>query len=141
VRRAMIFPIAGRGRPRQRDITNVKSVTVKPMLDGARWQTVSWRNGTKGHLSTRFAVARVRVTDGPMQRIHDMGAQHLPGEEVWAVGEHSSICERRYYLSNLPAETPLKQLTSAIKARRVCEKTHQQLKEELGLDHFEGRSW
>jgi SRSO17 transposase len=138
---AMIFPVAGRGRPRQRHIPDVKSVTAKAMLDGARWQTVSWRKGTKGRLSARFAVARVRVADGPTQRIHDMGAQHLPGEEVWVVGEHRSTGERKYYLSNLPAETPVKQLASAIKARWVCEQAHQQLKEELGLDHFEGRSW
>ncbi len=138
---AMIFPVSGRGRPRQRHIPDVKSVTAKAMLDGARWQTVSWRKGTKGRLSARFAVARVRVADGPTQRIHDMGAQHLPGGEVWVVGEHRSTGERKYYLSNLPAETPLKQLASAIKARWVCEQAHQQLKEELGLDHFEGRSW
>ena len=49
--------------------------------------------------------------------------------------------ERKYYLSNLPADTPIKQLAGAIKARWVCEQAHQQLKEELGLDHFEGRSW
>ena len=87
------------------------------------------------------AVARVRVADGPTQRIHDMGAQHLPGEEVWVIGDHRSTGERKYYLSNLPAETPIKQLASAKKARRVCEQAHQQLKEELGIDHFEGRSW
>lgn len=52
-----------------------------------------------------------------------------------------STGERKYYLSNLPADTPLKQLAGAIKARWVCEQAHQQLKEELGLDHFEGRSW
>jgi SRSO17 transposase len=70
-----------------------------------------------------------------------MGAQHLPGEEVWVIGEHRSTGERKYYLSNLPADTPLKQIAGAIKARWVCEQAHQQLKEELGLDHFEGRSW
>ena len=70
-----------------------------------------------------------------------MGAQHLPGEEVWLIGEHRSTGERKYYLSNLPADTPLKHLAAAIKARWVCEQAHQQLKEELGLDHFEGRSW
>jgi SRSO17 transposase len=56
-------------------------------------------------------------------------------------GEHRSTGERKYYLSNLPADTPIKQLAGAIKARWVCEQAHQQLKEELGLDHFEGRSW
>jgi hypothetical protein len=84
---------------------------------------------------------RVRVADGPTQRICDMGNQHLPGEEVWLVGEHRSTGERKYYLSNLPANTPLRTLAGAIKARWICEQAHQQLKEELGLDHFEGRSW
>lgn len=69
-----------------------------------------------------------------------MGAQHLPGEEVWVIGEHRPTGERKYYLSNLPADIPLKQLAGAIKARWSCEQAHQQLKEELGLDHFEGRS-
>ncbi|TIQ39088.1 MAG: IS701 family transposase [Mesorhizobium sp.] len=138
---AMIFPVAGRGRPRQRHIPDVKSITAQAMLETAQWRTVSWRRGTKGRLSARFAAVRVRVADGPPQRIHDMGAQHLPGEEVWVIGEHRSTGERKYYLSNLPADTSLKQLAGAIKARWVCEQAHQQLKEELGLDHFEGRSW
>jgi SRSO17 transposase len=45
--------------------------------------------------------------------------------------------ELKYYVSNLPADTPIKMLAAAIKARWVCEQAHQQLKEELGLDHFE----
>ena len=57
------------------------------------------------------------------------------------MGEHRSSGERKYYLSNLPPDTTLKRLASLIKARWVCEQAHQQLKEELGLDHFEGRSW
>lgn len=65
----------------------------------------------------------------------------MPGEEAWLVGEHPSNGERKYYLSNLPADTPIKALAGAIKARWICEQAHQQLKEELGLDHFEGRSW
>jgi SRSO17 transposase len=138
---AMIFPVSVRGRPRQRHIPDAKSLTAQAMLEGAKWQKVSWRKGTRGRLEARFAAVRVRVADGPTQRIHDMGAQHLPGEEVWVIGEHRSTGERKYYLSNLPADIPLKQLAGAIKARWVCEQAHQQLKEELGLDHFEGRSW
>ena len=138
---AMIFPVAGRGRPRKRHIPDAKSVSAKTMLETAKWRKVSWRRGTKGPLSARFAAVRVRVADGPPQRIRDMGAQHLPGEEVWLVGEHRSTGERKYYLSNLSSDTPIKQLAGAIKARWVCEQGHQQLKEELGLDHFEGRSW
>jgi SRSO17 transposase len=83
----------------------------------------------------------MRVADGPPQRIGHLGQQHLPGEEVWLVGEYRSTGERKYCLSNLPGDTPLKKLAGAIKARWVCEQAHQQLKEELGLDHFEGRSW
>ena len=65
----------------------------------------------------------------------------MPGEEAWLVGERRASGERKYYLSNLPADADLKTLAAAIKARWVCEQAHQQLKEELGLDHFEGRSW
>ena len=138
---SMVFPVATRGRPRKNAIPDVTSVSAQATLEAAKWRQVSWRRGTKGKLSARFAAVRVRVADGPPQRIHDMGAQHLPGEEVWLVGEHRSTGERKYYLSNLPADTPIKQLAGAIKARWVCEQAHQQLKEELGLDHFEGRSW
>ena len=49
--------------------------------------------------------------------------------------------EKKYYLANLPAKTDLRTLAATIKARWICEQAHQQLKEELGLDHFEGRSW
>jgi hypothetical protein len=49
--------------------------------------------------------------------------------------------ERKYYLANLPAATDLRTLAATIKARWICEQAHQQMKEELGLDHFEGRSW
>ena len=57
------------------------------------------------------------------------------------MGERRASGEQKYDLSNLPPDTTLKQLASTIKARWVCEQAHQQLKEELGLDHFEGRSW
>ena len=138
---AMVFPVTGHGRPRQHHVPDTKSMSAKAMLETTKWRKVSWRRGTKGPLVARFAAVRVRVADGPPQRIHDKGGQHLPGEEVWVIGEHRSTGERKYYLSNLPADTPLKKLAAAIKARWVCEQGHQQLKEELGLDHFEGRSW
>jgi SRSO17 transposase len=88
-----------------------------------------------------LAALRVRVADGAPQRIRDKGQQHLPGEEVWLVGEHRMSGEKKYYLANLPARTDLRTLAATIKARWICEQAHQQLKEELGLDHFEGRSW
>ncbi len=138
---SMVFPVAACGRPRKNAIPDVTSLSARATLDAEKWCQVSWRRGTKGKLSARFAAVRVRVADGPPQRIHDMGAQNLPGQETWLVGEHRTTGERKYYLSNLPADTSIKQLDGAIKARWVCEQAHQQLKEELGLDHFEGRSW
>lgn len=71
----------------------------------------------------------------------DQADQLVGGDEAWLVGEHRSDGERKYYPSNLPGETPIKALAGAIKARWICEQAHQQLKEEFGLDHFEGRSW
>ena len=137
----MIWPVAKRGRPRKRHIPNVLSKPAEDMLTAARWQPISWRTGTKGKLKARFAAVRVRVADGPPQRIRDKGQQHLPGEEVWLIGEHRTSGEKKYYLANLPAGADLRTLAATIKARWICEQAHQQLKEELGLDHFEGRSW
>src|ERR1700759_3294745 len=137
----MIWPVAKRGRPRKRHVPDVLSRPAEDMLAHAKWRTINWRTGTKGKLKARFAAVRVRVADGPPQRIRDKGQQHLPGEEVWLVGEHRMSGEKKYYLANLPAKTDLRTLAATIKARWICEQAHQQLKEELGLDHFEGRSW
>ena len=112
------------------------------MLAEGKWKKISWRRGTKGKLSCRFAACRVRIADGHRHRMRDGRVQAMPGgEDVWLVGERRATGEQKYYASNLPIDTKLKTLASAIKARWVCEQAHQQLKEELGLDHFEGRSW
>src|SRR4030088_2882149 len=137
----MIWPVAGRGRPRKRHVPNILSMAAEDILAEATWQNISWRTGTKGKLKARFAAIRVRIADGPPQRIRDKGQQHLPGEEAWLIGEHRVSGEKKYYLANLPAKTDLRTLAATIKARWICEQAHQQLKEELGLDHFEGRSW
>lgn len=101
------------------------------------FQRVSWRQGTKGALSAEVAAVRVRAADGD-----DIGHRvRLPTDEVWLVCELRPNDERKYYLSNHPPDVPLATLTGIIKARWSCEQAHQQLKEELGLDHFEGRSW
>jgi hypothetical protein len=63
-----------------------------------------------------------------------------PGEEAWLIGEHRSSGEKKCYLANLPAATGRRTL-AATKRRDGFANRHQQLKEELGLDHFEGRSW
>ena len=65
----------------------------------------------------------------------------LPGDEVWLIGEWRDSGERKHYLSNLPPRTSLRRLAATVKARWSCEQVHQQLKQELGLGDFEGRSW
>jgi SRSO17 transposase len=134
---ALLWPKAARGRPRLKPVPSERPVPAEALLAGAEWRPVAWRRGTKAPLAAEFAALRVRVADGEAVR----GGIHLPGEEVWLVGERRASGEVKYHLSNLPAEAPLERLAGLIKARWVCEQAHQQMKEELGLDHFEGRSW
>ena len=131
------WPVAPVGRPRKHAVASEMPVAAAAMLKRATWQRLTWRTGTKGPLSAEFAAVRVRVAEGPPQS----NRTPLPGDETWLIGERRSTGERKYYLSNLPPDTPLRTLAARIKARWVCEQGHQQLKEELGLDHFEGRSW
>jgi SRSO17 transposase len=110
------------------------------MLANAGWRTISWRTGTKGKLDARFAAVRVRVAEGPPQRIRDKGQQHLPGEEVWPIGEYGTSGEKKYYLATLLAKAELRTLAATIKARWICEQAHQQLKEELTSKARPGRA-
>jgi SRSO17 transposase len=138
---ALIFPAAKTGKPRKYHIPDQPPVSAEALLAGGKWQKVSWRRGTKGRLTCLFSARRVRVADGHKHRMLDNRMQCMPGDEVWLVGERRSTGEQKYYVSNLPADTTIKTLAATIKARWICEQAHQQLKEELGLDHFEGRSW
>lgn len=129
-----LVPPQGRAR---KPVPSEEPAEAEKVLAGLSWRRIAWRQGTKGALAARFAAARIRVGDGAVWANN----RHLPGDEVWLIGEWRSGGERKYYLSNLPADTPLRALAAAIKARWVCEQAHQQLKQELGLGHFEGRSW
>jgi SRSO17 transposase len=102
-------------------LPDANSVSAQSMLKAAQWRKVSWRTGTRSHLTARFATVRIRGADGLPQRICDTGAQHLPGEEVWLVGEHRLTGERKYYLSNHPANTSLKPSKPlGFVNRRIC---------------------
>jgi SRSO17 transposase len=138
---ALTFPVAKAGKRRKYHVPDRPPVSAEAMLAKEKWKKISWRRGTKGRLTCLFAACRVRVADGHKHRMLDNRVQCMPGDEVWLVGERRSTGEQKFYVSNLPADTTLKMLVAAIKARWVCEQAHQQLKEELGLDHFEGRSW
>jgi SRSO17 transposase len=125
------------GRPAKHPVANRPPRSAAKMLDKQRWRRITWRNGTKGPLSARFAAVRVRVADGPTNADNT----RLPGEEVWLIGEWRDNGDKKYYLSTLPKRTSLRRLAATVKARWSCEQVHQQLKEELGLGDFEGRSW
>jgi SRSO17 transposase len=128
------------GRPPKYPVPSAPSRSAAALiraLGPGAFQRVVWREGTQGPLAAAFAAVRVRVADGP-PRAHK---QRQPGELGWLVCERRRGGERRYYLTNHPATTPLLALARAIKARWSCEQAHQQMKEELGLDHYEGRSW
>ena len=125
------------GRPAKHPRPNRPPRSATEMLETQRWRRITWRNGTKGPLNARFAAVRVRVADGPL----NAEGTRLPGEEVWLIGEWRDSGEKKYYLSNRPQRTSLRRLVASIKARWSCEQVHQQLKQELGLGDFEGRSW
>lgn len=84
-----------------------------------------WRRGTKGRLTCLFAARRGRAADGHKHRMSDNRMQRMPGDEVWLVGEHRSTGKQKYCVSNLPADTSLKELAAAIKARGLLDILYQ----------------
>ena len=101
------------------------------------FEEISWRDGTQRPLRARFAATRVKAVEGPR-----VEGKALPGEEVlWLVCDWRNTGEKKYYLCNHAPNTSLKTLARHIKARWSCEQAHEQLKNQLGLDHLGCRSW
>jgi SRSO17 transposase len=101
-----------------------------------RWRRITWREGTKGPLVSRFAAARVRTSHrsghgGPQEKTLWLLAE-WPGEET---------APTKFWLADLEPDTDLLSLVRLAKIRWWIEQGYQQLKDELGLDHYEGRSW
>ncbi len=128
-------------RPPVHPTPSVESVQAQAMIaslgEGA-FQEVSWRRGTKGPLKARFARVRVRMAEGPPI---GSGRKRPAEEALWLVCEWRATGEKKYYLCNHAPDTPLKTLVRAIKARWSCEQAHEQMKNDLGLDHLECRGW
>lgn len=129
-------PACGRPRTRSRLAPNnpqpVPLATVAARLLRRR---VTWREGTKGKLSGRFAW--VRVWPGHGWATGDCA----DAEPVWLLLEEQADGTLKFAFSNLPAGTSCIAAVRLWKSRWPVEQGYQQLKEELGLDHFEGRSW
>lgn len=105
-------------------------------LSGSAWKTVRWSNGTKGPLRSRFAAVRFQPSHGYWE-----GLAPLP--TVWLLMEWplKESAPTKYWVSNLPPKTSLLQLVRTAKLRWRVERDYQELKDELGFDHYEGRSW
>lgn len=139
-----VGPDTQRGRPPTRRYVAADTpqpVVVKQLAETFERTPLSWRQGTKGPLQAEFAWVRV----WPAHRWqHGRAADDVPdleSEARWLLVEWRTDGSIRYALSNLPAETPMRQAVELWKSRWHVEQGYQQLKEELGLDHFEGRSW
>lgn len=132
------FPRYRRGQPRKHPVVSERPVSASKYVEAhGKFRKVAWRIGTKGQLRGDFAVLRVCPADGVEA---SMGV-HLPGDQAWLVCQRLSNGDRKYYLCNFPANASVRSVVAAVKARWACEQAHQQMKEELGLDHFEARSW
>lgn len=100
------------------------------------FRQVTWREGSKGTLASRFAAWRVRPA-------HRLSAGGVPLPACWLLVEWPADESQptKYYFSNLPNATSLRQLVIAAKGRWPVEQSYQEMKDDLGLDHFEGRSF
>jgi SRSO17 transposase len=97
---------------------------------------VGWREGSRGELSGRFAAVRVRPSHRDYWRAE-------PHPEEWLLVEWPEAKEEptKYWLSTLPETAPIEELVATAKLRWRIERDYQELKQELGLDHYEGRGW
>lgn len=134
-------PWSGRGRPPslQRRDGEHQPVTVEElarMLPSSAWQTVTWRDGSQGELSGRFAAVRVRPSHRDYWREEPHPEERLLIE--WPEGDTEPA---KYWVSTLPETTSLVDLVGIAKLRWHIERDYQELKQEVGLDHYEGRNW
>ena len=105
-------------------------------LPAEAWRRVVWREGTAGELASRFAAVRVRPAHGDFRRSEPRPEEWLLAE--WPEGEDEPT---KYWLSTLPEAATLEELVATAKLRWRVERDFEELKQELGLGHFEGRGW
>jgi SRSO17 transposase len=103
------------------------ATSIAQSAPDAAWEAVTWGTGTAGPLTARFCALRVRPTKGRGDR--------------WLLCERSVTDERKYYLLHLPATAALIDLVALARSRWPIEQQYRELKDDLGLDHFEGRTY
>jgi SRSO17 transposase len=132
---------SGNGRPPKllRRDSKHRPISAKKLAIGLpshAWHKITWREGTAERLSSRFARVRVR----PAHRDYWL-AESRPEEWLlieWPAGEQAPT---KYWLSTLPANIGFRQFVDIVKLRWRIERDYHELKQEVGLGHFEGRSW
>lgn len=135
--RLALPPSPPRGRPpsRLRDDRHPPQ-SIERVARRMRFSTVRWRAGSRDWQSSRFAAARVHTA-------HKHGAGAPPGPCVWLLAEwpKGEKAPTRFWLSSLPADTSQQTLVRLAKLRWRVERDYQEMKSEVGLDHYEGRTW
>ena len=126
-----------RGRPRTRLVRDachqpLSVLEVARALPAQHWRNLTWREGTTGALSSRFARVRVNAAHGNRVRAEEWLLIEWPAHEV---------APTHYWLSTLPEPISFKHLVANAKGRWMIERDYQELKSELGLSHYEGRNW
>jgi SRSO17 transposase len=134
-------PYRGKGRPPSRPAkvrAGVESPSVKEWAQARAkdFRRVTWREGTQGKLTSRFAAWQVRPA-------HRLSAGQEPLAACWLLVEwpEGEAEPTKYFFSNRPAGMSLRRLVRTAKGRWWVEHSYKELKDELGLDHFEGRGW
>ena len=110
--------------------------TLAARLPDEIWRSVHWRAGVAEELCSRFAAVRVRPAQGDAHRSEARG-------EHWLLLEwpHDAAEATKFWLATLPEQTPIAELVHLAKQRWLIERDYLELKQELGLGHYEGRGW
>ena len=121
-------------RPKRRGApTSPRADQVLAALPKCQWRTIRWRHGAKGWLRKKFVAIRA-------WRLTAEGEAHIG----WLLGERATRGqpeERKFYWSNLPASASLETLVDYAHRRHAIEQFHEEAKEELGWDQYQGRLW
>ena len=132
---------SGRGRPALRVRRSsrhrpLSAAELARQLPSQSWKTVRWREGTRGTMRSRFAAVRVRAA-------HRDENLHQPRPEEWLLVDWPSKERepRKYWLSTVPDDVSLEDLVQLAELRWRIDRDYQEMKSELGLGHYEGRSW
>lgn len=135
------LPSKGLGRPSKllRRTTEHRPISARELaqrLPRTAWKTIRWRDGTKGMMLSRFAAIRVRVAHRDYERTESREPEWCLVQ--WPAGEKEPS---KYWLSTVAEEVALDDLVRLAKIRWRIERDFQELKDEFGLDHYEGRGW